>query len=306
MRLSPQGVAHGITYGDGTRFKRGAALDLHGEKDAELLRWFPLNHKYRYDRARAGAGSKPFVKVIDLPGSFKDRPSLDESASYLIGWLAGYFAADGCVAKDGTVMLNSASRDDLEFVRLLCTRAGIGTYGITEQLRRGFPGRPVSSLFRVHFINEDLTEEFFLLREHRARFVKSRKQWTRRGWVVKSVESTDRVEEVYCAIVPEEHAFALEDNILTGNCFGCQASGDAITFVREVEHLDFVDAVERLASRAGITLRYDDKAIAKDRTKKQRLSEAVAAAIAFYHRAAHRVTRRRPGAPLPALPRVRR
>src|SRR6476661_6329148 len=52
-------------------------------------------------------------------------------------------------------------------------------------------------------------------------------------------------------------------------CHGCQASGDAITFVREVEHLDFVDAVERLASRAGITLRYDDKAIA--------------GAIVFYH-----------------------
>jgi DNA primase len=66
-------------------------------------------------------------------------------------------------------------------------------------------------------------------------------------------------------------------------CFGCQASGDAITFVREVEHLDFVDAVERLASRAGITLRYDDKSVAKDRTKKQRLSEAVAAAIGYYH-----------------------
>jgi len=66
-------------------------------------------------------------------------------------------------------------------------------------------------------------------------------------------------------------------------CFGCQASGDAITFVREVEHLDFVDAVERLASRAGITLRYDDKQVAKDRTRKQRLAEAVAAAISFYH-----------------------
>jgi DNA primase len=66
-------------------------------------------------------------------------------------------------------------------------------------------------------------------------------------------------------------------------CFGCDASGDAITFVREVEHLDFVDAVERLASRAGITLRYDDKNVAKDRTRKQRLSEAVAAAITYYH-----------------------
>src|SRR5271170_2985991 len=38
-------------------------------------------------------------------------------------------------------------------------------------------------------------------------------------------------------------------------CFGCQASGDAITFVRETEHLDFVDAVRRLADRAGITIR---------------------------------------------------
>ena len=66
-------------------------------------------------------------------------------------------------------------------------------------------------------------------------------------------------------------------------CFGCDAGGDAITFVREVEHLDFVDAVERLASRNGITLRYDDKQVAKDRTRKQRLSEAVSAAIAFYH-----------------------
>jgi DNA primase len=66
-------------------------------------------------------------------------------------------------------------------------------------------------------------------------------------------------------------------------CFGCGASGDAITFVREVEHLDFVDAVERLAARAGITLRYDSKSVAKDRTRKQRLSEAVAAAIVFYH-----------------------
>ena len=49
------------------------------------------------------------------------------------------------------------------------------------------------------------------------------------------------------------------------HCFGCQASGDAISFVREVEHLDFVDAVERLASRAGITLRYDSAAVTKDK-----------------------------------------
>ena len=48
-------------------------------------------------------------------------------------------------------------------------------------------------------------------------------------------------------------------------CFGCQKSGDAITFVREVEHLDFVEAVERLAGRAGITLRYDDASFSEER-----------------------------------------
>jgi DNA primase len=67
-------------------------------------------------------------------------------------------------------------------------------------------------------------------------------------------------------------------------CFGCQARGDAITFVRELEHLDFVGAIERLAQRAGITLRYTDANVSKDRQRKQRLHEAVAAAIDFYHR----------------------
>src|SRR5579862_8128166 len=41
-------------------------------------------------------------------------------------------------------------------------------------------------------------------------------------------------------------------------CFGCGAKGDVITFVREMDQLDFVEAVESLATRAGITLRYSD------------------------------------------------
>ena len=47
-------------------------------------------------------------------------------------------------------------------------------------------------------------------------------------------------------------------------CFGCEANGDVITFVRELEHLDFVEAVEQLADRAGVTLHYDDEATGRD------------------------------------------
>ena len=196
--------------------------------------------------------------VFGLPGYFKELPSLDESTSYLLGWLAGYFAADGCVAEDGTVILNSAKRANLEFVRDLCTRLGIGTYGITSQLRQGFPGREPSEIFRVHLVNEDLPEEFFLLSAHKLRFAGQRKAFARRGWVVRSVEATDRVEEVFCAEVADGHAFVLEDNILTGNCFGCGEGGDVISFVMKLDHLTFAETVERLAARYNIALRYED------------------------------------------------
>jgi DNA primase len=77
-------------------------------------------------------------------------------------------------------------------------------------------------------------------------------------------------------------SFSINPALGVWYCFGCQARGDAITFVREVEHVDFVEAVERLAARAGITLHYDDQAVAKDRSRRQRLVDVVAAAIAFY------------------------
>ena len=41
-------------------------------------------------------------------------------------------------------------------------------------------------------------------------------------------------------------------------CFGCGAGGDAITFIRKRENLDYPDAVEFLANRSGITIIRDD------------------------------------------------
>lgn len=68
-------------------------------------------------------------------------------------------------------------------------------------------------------------------------------------------------------------------------CFGCGAKGDAITFLREIEHLDFVEAVEKLAGRAGITLRYDDDESGggRDRQRRSRIHETLEAAVEWYH-----------------------
>jgi DNA primase len=78
-------------------------------------------------------------------------------------------------------------------------------------------------------------------------------------------------------------SFTINQELGAYYCFGCQARGDAISFVREVEHLDFVGAVERLAARAGIQLRYDNANATAERQRRQRLHEAVDVAIAFYH-----------------------
>lgn len=67
------------------------------------------------------------------------------------------------------------------------------------------------------------------------------------------------------------------------HCFGCQASGDAITFVREQEHLDFVQAVERLAAKAGITLTYDQPGESRTRAERKRLADVLAGAEEWYH-----------------------
>ena len=67
------------------------------------------------------------------------------------------------------------------------------------------------------------------------------------------------------------------------HCFGCQASGDVITFVREQEHLGFVEAVERLAAKVGISLNYDKPGENQTRAERKRLAELLARAEDWYH-----------------------
>lgn len=65
-------------------------------------------------------------------------------------------------------------------------------------------------------------------------------------------------------------------------CFGCQRSGDAITFVRDTEHVDFVEAVRRLAERVGITIT-EDATVSAERQRRAPIYDALESAVDFYH-----------------------
>ncbi len=65
-------------------------------------------------------------------------------------------------------------------------------------------------------------------------------------------------------------------------CFGCGKGGDVFTFVAEVERIERVDALRRLAEEAGIELSRGDFG---NRDEKERLLRALAAAQEQYRRA---------------------
>jgi len=70
-------------------------------------------------------------------------------------------------------------------------------------------------------------------------------------------------------------------------CFGCGEGGDVIDFLRKQESLSFIEAVERLAQRAGIELQYEGRSAGERGSlgRKSRLVSAHAGAVEFYQRA---------------------
>jgi DNA primase len=67
-------------------------------------------------------------------------------------------------------------------------------------------------------------------------------------------------------------------------CFGaCAEGGDVIDFLQKIENLSFIEAVERLADRVGIQLRYsDDGGSRLEPGKRIRLLEALRVAAEFF------------------------
>src|ERR1035441_2943535 len=63
-------------------------------------------------------------------------------------------------------------------------------------------------------------------------------------------------------------------------CFSCSEGGDVISFVQKIDSLSFTEAVERLAARAGIDLRYEQggQVPGQEQSKRRRIIEAHRAA----------------------------
>src|SRR5712671_4494427 len=72
------------------------------------------------------------------------------------------------------------------------------------------------------------------------------------------------------------------------HCFGCGAGGDVFKFVMQYENLEFLDAVRRLAERAGIRIEWEEMTGEPSRDQKDALLKLHEAAANFFHETLHK------------------
>ncbi len=83
-------------------------------------------------------------------------------------------------------------------------------------------------------------------------------------------------------------SFTVDPDRGTWHCFGaCATGGDVIEFVRRSEHLDFREALQRCAERAGIELRPPTAREVREREVHERLLRANEAAAVYFQAALH-------------------
>ena len=104
--------------------------------------------------------------------------------------------------------------------------------------------------------------------------------------LVSAVTKVKRSGRSFMAICPfhEEKSPSMSLDNARGlyHCFGCQKGGDVFTFLTETQGLDFNEAIEELARRAGIDIETDPGA-GRRRGRRDALKEAVRRAIEVYH-----------------------
>lgn len=215
---SPFGVAHGAFYGDGDHTGKNRRMNFCGDKK-ELLPYFTPD---------TVGNSNDTLTVCGIPKIFWEKPSLDETPSYLYGWLAGYFATDGSIDERGSCILTSSNKEDLEFVQDVLAVLGIPCEEIRVQNRLSNLTNKFSDIYILTLNKKYLNESFFIIQEDKERFINNPPKKPA-SWKVDYIDYNDsKIENVYCVIEEEKHSFTLKGNILTHNCYVMTPPEDSI------------------------------------------------------------------------------
>jgi len=197
---SPQGIQHGFMFGDGTKNR----IDLQKGKDESIIKYFGENRIFEKDG---------FYQITDLPEHYKELPMKRWDKKYILGFLMGYFAAEGSI-NNGEISISSSKKENLEFYKEMAETCGIGSYAI-RMSSNSSNYKEDRELYQMTLIPSTLWKDFFILEKHINSFDIDKNLYY---WTVEKMVNTNIEEDVYCAVVSEKECFVLTDGILTHNC----------------------------------------------------------------------------------------
>ena len=175
---SPFGVAHGFFTGDGYKNDGKPRANFCGDKKSLIPYFTPANI----------TGKEEELTMFGIPKIFNKLPSLDETPSYLYGWLSGYFAADGNVDNKGRCTISSINKNNLEFIREVLCVLGMPVNEIRYQDRISNFTNEMGRIYILTLSSEYLKEDFFIRPFHKESFKNNNKSDRKnRSWIVKSI-----------------------------------------------------------------------------------------------------------------------
>lgn len=231
------GFIHGVIFGDGSRHLR---YKTYGHKHPRVIdrsqiigcdysiripKFTKKNNLISFFRQQSNIWNitdlqidgKDFYNVVSKrfkpEHNFKIAPNLSESKDYLMSFLSGYFACDGCFKSS---LISCANFDMLNIVRDICIHCGILVRDIkTIEHITNYSNNQTTFIHNLPLLRSSLPTYFYVLENHIAE-----RKYNRSRWRVVSIETTDLCEDVYCCQTSTQ-SFVLDGNILTHNCMAC-------------------------------------------------------------------------------------
>ena len=216
IKYSDEGVRHGFIFGDGSltgNYSSRAAIC--GNKKNFMLPFFK-DAKLHYD-------SNGTIETNGMySASYKQLPDIDTcSDEYLMGFLMGYLASDGCVT-DADCRISCINKDVLIVIKDICARLKIRTFDIrseTRDIQIGEYFYKNHTLYHLAFAVGCISPAMILNPIHREKLFSKNRKDIKYCYPVE-IEYTGIIDDVYCVVEPETHTMVLDGNILTGQCVG--------------------------------------------------------------------------------------
>jgi ribonucleoside-diphosphate reductase alpha chain len=221
--MDAEGIRHGIVYGDGSAVDTPDtyAVRLCVGK-AALAGYFPEDRCVSITSPPSHGGDLHYRLRSEV--DFKDLPDPTEvSAEYLRGFLAGWFAADGCVSTQPEASIAVGCEEE-DFLREWGPTVGVIPTGSTKLAEETNYGLRNKDIYNVRIMRYGLPSEFFLNPKHHD-------LWEEHGgsWRVSSVSERGVMQITFCPRVKTTDSFVLASGLHTGQCFVSGTINDSFT-----------------------------------------------------------------------------